>query len=73
MKKATFSWVGSEDSEEGHAVFKLGEVVVLSLDLPTFKHAHAVSLALETAMTASYHEGIRQAQQVMNTAMRNMT
>lgn len=49
MRNISFSWAGKENSEDGHGVFKCGEVLLLSLDFPSFSHAHFVNLAMEAA------------------------
>ena len=49
MKQIDFSWTGSENSEEGHAIFKCDGVTVLSLPFPEFKQAHAVDAMKEKA------------------------
>lgn len=73
MKEVNFSWVGSEDSEEGHAVYSTREgVTLLSLNLPSFKHAHSIHLAMESVLKAGYFDGVREAESIMKTAMRNL-
>jgi hypothetical protein len=66
------TWTSSEGSERGTALYTSEDTIFLSLDLPDFKKAHAIALALDTAVAAGYHEGVNDAQSTMNTALRNM-
>jgi len=72
MKEVNLSWVGSEDSAEGMAHYSREGVRFLTLDLPSFKHAHAISLALDTAIKAGYYEGVKEAEVAMKNAMRGL-
>ena len=44
MKQIEFSWVGTEDSEAGHAIYKCDGVTVLSLSFQRFAEVVARSV-----------------------------
>ena len=72
MKGVNFSWNAVEDSEEGHAIYSRDGTTFLSLALPSFKHAHAISLAMDVAIRAGYFDGVREAEGAMKNAMRTL-
>ena len=65
MKQIELSWTGSENSEEGHAIFKCDGVTVLSLPFPEFKQAYAVCNAMNLVRASGREIGIKEAKATM--------
>ena len=65
MKPIEFRWTGSENSEEGHAIFKCDGATVLSLPFPEFKQAYAVCNAMNLARDSGREIGIKEAKAAM--------
>ena len=65
MSHIKFTWIGSEYSEEGRAVYIIEGVTVLSLVLPNFTTANGISNALDLAYRGGKEAGIKQAKAAM--------
>ena len=72
MKQIEFSWTGSENSEEGHAIFKCDGVTVLSLPFPEFKQAHVVCNAMNFVRQRGREIGIKEAKAAMLASLSNL-
>jgi len=72
MKPIEFSWTDSENSEEGHAIFKCDGVTVLSLPFPEFRQALAVCSAMNLARASGRAIGIKEAKAAMLASVSNL-